>query len=96
MLSKTNIHPQWLAALESSAAGDFFLERVGGIVEIQTCEFDGILQLFADLPLDFYLCWGKFKDLDGSCFHYFVAPLFPRPDEIEELSAMSVSQRPVP
>jgi hypothetical protein len=95
LLFATNIHPQWLAALESSAAGDFALERVGGIVDVQTCEFNGILHLFADLPLDLYLCWGRFKYLDRSRLHPFVAPLFPGPDEVEALSTVSVSGWPV-
>ena len=95
MLFATNIHPQWLAALESSTAGDFALERVGGIVDVHTCEFNGILHLFADLPLDLYLCWGRFRYLNKSHLHPFVTPLFPGPDEVEVLSTMSVSGWPV-
>lgn len=92
VLSKTQIHPQWLAALESSAAGDFSLQRVGGIIDLKTCEFRGILHLITELPLDLYLCWGIYEDRPTH-LHPFVAPLLPSPDEVRELSVVSVSRR---
>jgi hypothetical protein len=58
VIRKTNIHPQWLTA----SAGDLSLERIGGIVNEQDCEFKGILHLFCEVPLDLYVCWGAIAD----------------------------------
>jgi hypothetical protein len=37
VLEQTGIHPEWLAALESSAAGDPFPSRVGGVIPLYVC-----------------------------------------------------------
>jgi len=59
ILGRSGIHYQWLTELESSAVGDFNLPRVGGIIELETCEFKALLPLLRkakNMPL--YLYWG--------------------------------------
>jgi hypothetical protein len=92
VIGKTNIHPQWLTALEDSAAGDLSVERIGGIVSEQDCEFKGILRLFCQVPLDLYICWGAITDRPERT-HPFLTPLVPSRSEISMLRSSVAVQR---
>ena len=96
MIRKTNIHPQWLTALEDSSAGDLSLERIGGIVNERDCEFKGILHLFCEVPLDLYVCWGAIADRPTR-IHPFLNSLVPSRSEISRLhsEAAAVERQPV-
>jgi hypothetical protein len=59
VLERTGIHPEWLAALESSAAGDPFLSRVGGVIHVEGCEFLNLLPLVRKARMPLYVCWGE-------------------------------------
>ena len=92
VIHKTNIHPQWLTALEDSAVGDLSLERIGGIVDEQDCEFKAILRLFCEVPLDLYICWGAMTDRPVH-LHPFLIPLVPSPSETSMLRSSVLTQR---
>jgi len=65
LLKKTEIHYQWFAELEGSAVGDLTIPRVGGIVNMKTCQYKWMLSELSrrgNTPL--YLYWGTSPPLD--------------------------------
>jgi hypothetical protein len=51
VLETTGIHPQWLAELEMSVVGDFDSPRVGGFIDLPTCDFKWLLPLFSSFKM---------------------------------------------
>jgi hypothetical protein len=63
VLTRTGIHHMWLAELELSIACDFSIPRVGGIIDMATCEFQSILPLLSKVNMSMYLHWGHISTL---------------------------------
>jgi hypothetical protein len=63
VLARSGIHYQWLADLESSAVGDFDAPKVGGIIDMETCQFKSLIPLLRkakNMPI--YLHWGAINN----------------------------------
>ncbi|KAJ7430088.1 hypothetical protein B0H11DRAFT_1943733 [Mycena galericulata] len=66
-----DVHPQWLASLENSAAGDLTIARIGGLIDFSDREhvelFDDPAELnfivgqiiLTKLPIPLYISWGN-------------------------------------
>jgi hypothetical protein len=95
LLKKTGIHPQWLADLEMSAVGDFTAPRVGGIIDMTTCEFKWMLPLLWQFNMPLYLYWGNAMDLPLRAPDYLTGQgLVPERAEIDRLRSIARSQHP--
>ncbi|RDB18833.1 hypothetical protein Hypma_014529 [Hypsizygus marmoreus] len=97
VLRDTGIHYEWLAALEHSVVADMTIPRVGGIVDMKTCQYSGFLKVINQARMDFLcLCWGPTSDwgpVESGPVHadpYIVSKrLMPDHIMIDNLSAMA-------
>ncbi|KAJ7468540.1 hypothetical protein FB451DRAFT_1400916 [Mycena latifolia] len=94
IVKKAQIEHQWLAELENSAAGDFTLPRIGGILDLtrpskQITPFDHLVGLIVDnnLPIPLYIRWGAIETHPEATIPHSLERLmfFPDPREVRHL-----------
>jgi hypothetical protein len=95
LLAKTGIHPQWLADLELSAAGDFDAPKVGGIIDIQACEFSWLLPFVTSqvkhLPI--YIYWGAINNRPLRPPTFLKEDMVPSHKEISHLRTLRLAAK---
>ncbi|KAF7335604.1 hypothetical protein MVEN_02215000 [Mycena venus] len=83
VMNASNVHPQWFADLESSAAGDMNIERVGGL--LTAC--------VGKLSIPLYLYWGAIDEASHRPMPSVLTErkFFPDHTEIQYLRSLSGS-----
>lgn len=93
VLTETRIHHQWLTDLEMSPVGDVLIPRVGGFVDMDSCQFKFILPTLQSMNMPLFLHWGV-TDYGPSHFPGYLEGWVLRRVEISRLQLMARLPRP--
>ena len=90
VLGRSGTHYQWLAELELSAVGDLNVPRIGGIINLETCEFNALLPVMCkakNMPL--YIYWGPITSAPLRVPHFLSPDMVPDHRDISHLHSLA-------